>query len=137
MKGDLFINGVDAYTTYGLGISEAAISALICPPANKELIRNESRLTPGAQYIVGAQVPDERQLTLEAYIKADNITAMYTALNTLYNSVFKAGLFTLKTSDLPDVTFKLKYNNFRQFTEFNGRLANFILNVTEPDPTDR
>ena len=137
MKGDLLIDSADAYEFYGMELGETAISSILCPPENKEMIRNESRLTAGVEYMTAAAVPNERSLTIEAFIRTKNLSEMYTKLDRLYNEVFKKGFFTLKIKEIPNKTFTFKYESFRQFSQFNGKLAVFMLSVTEPDPSKR
>lgn len=41
---ELFINGKDAYTTWGISMDDTALSALMTPAPNKEFIENKSRM---------------------------------------------------------------------------------------------
>ena len=65
MIGELFINGKDAYTTWGLSMDETSLSALMTPAPNKELIENKSRLGHGKRVIISNPKKDERNLTLQ------------------------------------------------------------------------
>lgn len=44
---ELFINGKDAYTTWGISMDDTALSALMTPAPNKEFIENKSRMEHG------------------------------------------------------------------------------------------
>ena len=44
MKEELYINGKDAYTTWGISMDNNALSELMTPSSNKTFIENESRL---------------------------------------------------------------------------------------------
>ena len=44
MKDELYINGKDAYTTWGISMDSTSLSFLMTPSANKAYLENESRL---------------------------------------------------------------------------------------------
>ena len=50
MKGELFINGKDAYLEWGIGLENGALLTLMTPPPNKDLIENKSRLEHGKEW---------------------------------------------------------------------------------------
>ncbi len=43
LNGQLYINGKDAYLTWGIFLDETALSALMTPAPNKEFISNKYR----------------------------------------------------------------------------------------------
>ena len=51
MIGELFINGKDAYTTWGISMDDTSLSALMTPAPNKDLVENKSRLEHGKRVI--------------------------------------------------------------------------------------
>lgn len=44
MIGELFINGRDAYSTWGISMDDTSLSALMTPAPNKEFILNSATL---------------------------------------------------------------------------------------------
>ena len=51
LKGQLYINGKDAYITWGIFLDETALSALMTPAPNKEFISNKYRSKDGKSVI--------------------------------------------------------------------------------------
>ena len=64
LKGQLYINGKDAYTAYGIIMSETALSTLMTPAPSKDYINNSSRLVDGKRVFKGNVKMDEREMTL-------------------------------------------------------------------------
>ena len=50
----IYINGKDAQSTWGIVTDTSTLAALLTPPPQKELITNESRLTNGMRVYSGA-----------------------------------------------------------------------------------
>ena len=42
MKDELYLNGKDAYTTWGISMDDTSLSELMTPTSNKVFIENES-----------------------------------------------------------------------------------------------
>ena len=70
MKGELFINGKDAYTTWGISMDDTSLSALMTPAPNKEFTENVSRLNHGKSVLTDGVRKDERNLTLQLNLTA-------------------------------------------------------------------
>jgi len=136
MTGQLYINNKDAYATWGVCMDNQCLSTLLTPQANKESIRNTSRLLDGDIVISTNPKMASRDLTLTLNLIAssdedffDKYSAFCTELN--------AGTLNIKTSFQPDVTYKMIYLSCTQFTQFQRGIAKFSLKVTEPNPNDR
>ena len=52
MKDELYINGKDAYITWGISMDSTSLSFLMTPSANKAYLENESRLDHGKRVTV-------------------------------------------------------------------------------------
>lgn len=137
MTGDLFINGRDAYETWGLCMTDASMGQLRTPPALKEMVSNTSRLLHGTQYVESQTVKiAERRLTLTIFFTAKTEQEF----NTKYESFvaeLKTGKINITTHHQPTVEYKTRYLSCNQYTEFMQGIAKFVLNLTEPDPSDR
>lgn len=72
MKGELYINGKDAYETWGMSLSDTSLSALLTPPPNKDYIESKSRLKHGKSVILDNVKVDERDVTLQVHFTAKN-----------------------------------------------------------------
>lgn len=137
MTGELFFNYYDADDTWGIIMWQGAFSALITPPPAKSYIINESRTRTGKEYDTTLVRMDERQLSLPLAIRATSRDAMYRQLMAFSQSVLETGMINITTKYQQNVVYRCVYKSITQLTEFNGRLAKFILTLVEPDPSDR
>ena len=70
IKGELYINGQDAWLTWGAFLDDASISALMTPAATKEFVKNNSRLEHGTRYITTNPKLKERDFLCYRYLTA-------------------------------------------------------------------
>lgn len=139
--GELYIkntsgNYVDAYTTYGLSLTDGALSALLTPPPIKELIESTYRKQAGKIVIMKDVVPSDRDLTLQVHITASS-KADFISKYKAFCNVLAKGKVEMYTSHLSGVYYRFIYVSCVQFSEFMGRMAKFSLKLNEPDPTNR
>lgn len=135
-KGELKINGFDAFDKWGISFSTTALSALMTPAPQKEFVSNKSRNIPGKRPVPVDPMPDERQLTVEMHLKASSETEFFSRYASFCEELAK-GLLNIETKYQPGVVYKTIYESCTQFTQFMRGLAFFSLRLTEPDPTDR
>ena len=135
MKGELTLNGKDAWTEYGIEMLFGAYAALICPAAAKEYVTNESRTEDGKEYAPGMRF-DERSLSLPMGIRASDRSEFYDRFTRFVKDVCGAGDITISTKYDNNI-YRCKYRSVTALTEYNGRKGTFTLNLTEKDPTDR
>lgn len=136
MTGELFINGKDAYTEYGMSLEDGAISALLTPPPLKEFVENESRIENGKKIIVGYPVYDARDISLAFHIVAPTKEAFFTKYQALC-AVLQKGIVKIKTKYQADTVYKFVYNSCTQFSQYSFGIAKFTLKLTEANPADR
>ena len=135
-KGELFINGKDAYTEWGMSMESSALSALMTPSANKELIENKSRLEHGKRVVNSTPRVDERDLNLQFHITAkskSDFLDKYARLCTLLES----GSIEIMTSYQSNVLYRMNYISCSQFSEYRLGMAKFTLKLNEPNPKNR
>lgn len=135
MTGELTINGYDAYTRWGLVLTDTSISALMTPPNMKDNIENDSRLVHGKQIKTLNKI-NSRDLTLELWLTASS-RADFLSKYALFCEELATVNLNIQTSYIPDVVYKTIYVSCTQFTQFSGGMAKFSLKLTEPNPTDR
>lgn len=135
MKGELYINGKDAYTEWGLSLSDTALSALLTPAGMKDPIENTSRAQNGKRVIINAKT-DERTISLEVHFTARTKDQFWERYISFCQELAKQYL-EINTKYLPDVYYKMYYINCTQFSQFMEGIAKFTLRLNEPDPTDR
>ena len=137
MTGDLYINGHDAYTWWGLSFEDGAYSALLTPAPMKEYVENKSRLRHGKTVMAEHTKIDERSLTLPFHITASSENDFLTKYGNFCSEVLAQGVFSVRTKFQPTVGYRLVYDSCTQFRQFMNRMAVFSLKATEPDPTNR
>lgn len=74
MKGELYINGNDAWETWGVNMGEGFLDAIDSFVPMKDYIENESRLEHGKKVIISDKLNKvaSRDLTLHFTIKGEN-----------------------------------------------------------------
>lgn len=138
MKGELFINGKDAYVEWGVSMDTSSLSALMTPPPVKDLPENKSRLNDGKQVLYNPSLVkyDERSITLTLNLTARN-EADFFSRYTAFCEELKVGKIEIRTKYQPDVVYKTIYKSCSQFSQFMRGLAHLSLKLDEPNPADR
>lgn len=138
MNDQLYINGEDAYLTYGVTMGESFISNLDTPLALKEYIKNEMRNANGTQYVTSAPPKvASREVTLNFYIQADTETE-YRANRDAFLAVLMRGAVNLFVPVLNE-TYRLLYTgkNVTYGLDLSRSFAKIGAKFIEPDPTNR
>lgn len=133
--GQLYINGHDAYTTWGVSLSDGAKAVLMQPVSLKERVSNESRLEHGKRYINTMLKKDSREFTLEMHMTSKSWSD-YLTKYAAWNNLLMGGELNIRTSWQSGVVYKCLYVSCAQFAEYAG-LAKFALRLIEPNPNDR
>ena len=135
----LYINGQDAYNTWGVSLTQESLSALMTPPPLKDWITNDVRNEDGVRYIQGTNVPkkNERALTLTMHITAPDETTFFLRYAAFCSEVLDTGLLTIRTQYQPNTYYRCVYKSCSQFTQFVRQMATFGLSLVEIDPTNR
>lgn len=138
MKGELFINGKDAYLEWGVSMDTSSLSALMTPAPNKGLPENKSRLEHGKKVIIDASLNkiDERQFTLTINLTARNEADFFDRYNSFCQELHK-GKLDINTKYQPGVIYRTIYKSCNQFSQFMRGIAHFSLRLEEPNPKDR
>lgn len=139
MIGEVFINGNDAQKVYGVIFGSDSFTALLTPAPVKAYIENKSALSHGKQVLNDQDLPpklDERDLQLTFYLRANSMEQFLTRY-AAFTAVLQAGKVEIRTKYQPKVTYRCNYISCAQFTQFNGRLAKFVLKLNEPNPNNR
>lgn len=135
---EVIINGKDVEKDFGLVFGVDLSDALLAPAAAKDLIKSKSRLEDGVRTIIpkeGLRLSD-RDLILEIGIKAPTRSIFLQRYNSLLEFL-RSGWLELQTTHIPDTIFRLHYVSCQQFTNYNSRIAKFILKLNEPNPANR
>lgn len=136
VTADLYINGKDARTEYGVALDENALSVLMAPAPMKENVRSTSRLEHGTNVSQANPRVAERQLSITLHIYAQT-EADFMSKYAKFCTMLQAGFFTIVTRWQPTIEYHLEYNSCTQFSQFRRGLGKFTLRCTEPNPSNR
>ena len=135
-KGQIYINGIDAYEEWGISMDTQSLSALMTPPPNKTLPENKSRLRNGKEVAKVARKVDERDVTLTINLTAPT-EEEFIDRYARFCEVLAEGVLRINTQYQPGVYYNFEYQSCNQFTQFMRGIASFSLKLNEPDPTNR
>jgi hypothetical protein len=129
----------DAYTTWGVTLTDNSLSQLMTPAPNKAPVENMSRLEHGKRVVTDGKYvkKDERNITMEMHLIAKSKTEFWTRYNAFCTDVLDKGFFDMKCSYCQGKVFHLIYESCTQFSEFMEELAKFTLRLNEPNPANR
>lgn len=132
MTGELYINGQDAYTVWGVSLEDGSEDKLMLAAPVKDYISNSSRTENGKRVLTGNVKIDERDVTV-VFCFVNNKTAFVTRYNSFVTELYK-GAVTLRVTRF-NKTFNLLYKNCTSLSShtYLGKLA-VVFN--EPDPTN-
>lgn len=135
---DLDINGKNARETWGIIPNTKLMASLLAPPAVKDPVQSNSRLEHGTRTIIptGGMKLAKREFTLELGFSARSFADFHAKYNA-FIAELTGGWLRIETRYIPDKVFKCRYVSCTQFTNYNGRIAKFILKLEEPNPNDR
>lgn len=136
MKDELYINGKDAYTTWGISMDDTSLSELMTPVANKELIENESRLEHGKKVLISNPKLDARNVTLKINLTASTEQQFFERYNSFCKEL-STGTLEIRSKYQPDVVYRTIYQSCSQFSQFMRGIGKFTLKLHEPNPNDR
>lgn len=136
MKGELYINGKDAYDTWGISLSDSGLSALMTPAPNKSYIENKSRIEHGKKMVNSNVMVDERNVTLSFNLTASSRNEFFLRYAS-FCEVLAEGYIEIRTSYQPEVLYRMNYVSCSQFSQFMQGIAKFTLKLNEPNPTNR
>ena len=136
MKGELFINGKDAYLEWGIGLENGALLMLMTPPPNKDLIENKSRLEHGKRMVISNVKVDERTITLEIHMVAKNKTDLFSKYNGFCEELAK-GVLEIGTIYQPDIIYRMQYLSCEKLSGIVDGIIKLGLRLCEYNPSNR
>lgn len=138
MTGELYINGKDAWTTWGVNMGEGFIDALDAPLPMKDYIEDESRLEHGKRVITDNARVDSRDITLGFTITGTS-ESDYRTKKSAFQTELQKGSFTVRIPALGTQVYKMLYTgkSISYGLSLNRSFGNFTMKATEPNPMDR
>ena len=123
LKGQLYINGKDAYLTWGIFLDETALSTLMTPAPNKEFISNKYRSKDGKSVIKHNPRLDEREITLPFNMTAKDSDTFMMNYARFCEEVLAKGELVIRTRFQTNVWYRCIYLSCTQFSQFIREMA--------------
>lgn len=133
-----WVSTYDIKQTWGVSLSDGAISTLLTPPAVKQRISNESRLEHGKR--IDIRVPNKyeaRELTLEMHLIAPDFATFLTNYRGFLAALTASPEGIILNFNIygQSITYRLQYLSCTQFAAYNGQLGKFAVRFIERDPS--
>lgn len=129
---------------WGISFTDISVNALMTPAPKKEYTKNKSPLKHGVQVLTNNNTlpkTDERTVQLTFFLKAPTLAQFimrYRAfVNELEKGTMNLTIYVWENNTYFKETYHLLYLSCNQFSEFNGKLAKFVLKLSEPNPRNR
>ena len=138
MTGDLFINGKDAFSTWGVRMGDGFLDAIDGFNQMKDYIENESRLEHGKRVITDNARVDSREITLQFTIEGDS-ESDYRTKKKAFQTELEKGAVSIKVPVLGSEVYKLVYlgKSVSYGLSFDRRFGKVSSKFEEPNPADR
>ena len=139
MRNQLYINGFDAYLTYGITMGNDFISNLDMPNSMKDYIENEVRGEHGKRVVsVVNNYVTSREVNLSFIIQAET-SELFLLNKTAFISLLESGsVVKIHVPILGDQTFRLLYRNSISWERsLSGCSAVLSAKFDEPNPKNR
>lgn len=135
-RGELYINGKDAFTTWGVSLNKSGLSALIAPVPLKSAIENASAIENGKRVVRDKRPKDERTLSLGLNLSADTEAEFWSKYSSFCEEL-SGGRVDIETSFLSGTVYHCDYISCQSFSEYQRGIASFVLRLSEPNPAKR
>lgn len=137
MTGETWINGKDAYKTWGVSLEDGAISTLMTPSSLKDFVENESRLEHGKRVLISNPKVESRDITLEMHLTAKTKADFLSQYSKFCEEVLETGVVDIISTYQPEVEYHCTYVSCSQFSQYMFGLAKFTLKLNEYNPKNR
>lgn len=133
---ELYINGKDALTEFGVRMGENFLDAIFAPVPTKAFIENKSRLQDGKQVIYNNPKADERDVTLTFNLEGLS-PEDYLERYKKFKVELSKGLVVINVSALGE-TYRLTYQKSNTFAMDTSRTFTKIsVKFNESNPKNR
>lgn len=138
MTGDLFINGKDAWTTWGVRMGDGFLDSIDGFNEMKDYIEDESRLEHGKRVITDNAKVASREITLQFTIEGSS-ESDYRAKKKAFQTELEKGDVNIKVPVLGSEVYKLVYlgKSISYGLSLDRCFGKVSSKFCEPDPTDR
>ncbi|WP_308763171.1 hypothetical protein [uncultured Bacteroides sp.] len=138
MTGDLFINGKDAWSTWGVRMGDSFLDAIDGFNEMKDYIENESRLEHGKRVITDNAKVDSREITLQFTIEGSS-ESDYRSKKKAFQTELEKGAVNIKVPVLGNEVYKLVYlgKSVSYGLSLDRCFGKVSSKFEEPNPMDR
>lgn len=138
MKGELIINGVDAYEAWGVSMGKGFLDAIDTFVPMKDYVVNSSRLEHGERVLMGTPKVDARDVTLAFTINGVS-EVDYRNKRKLFEAELQKGMMQIVVPALGAEVYKLIYKG--KSPSYNMNLSRTFSELSvkfrESNPKDR
>lgn len=138
MTGNLFINGKDAWSTWGVRMGDSFLDAIDGFNEMKDYIENESRLEHGKRVITDNAKVDSREITLQFTIEGSS-ESDYRSKKKAFQTELEKGAVNIKVPVLGNEVYKLIYlgKSVSYGLSLDRCFGKVSSKFEEPNPMDR
>lgn len=138
MTGDLFINGKDAFSTWGVRMGDSFLDSIDGFNEMKDYIENESRLEHGKRVITDNAKVDSREITLQFTIEGVS-ESDYRTKKKSFQTEMEKGAVNIKVPALGNEVYKLIYlgKSVSYGLSLDRCFGKISSKFEEPNPMDR
>lgn len=138
MKGDLIINGKDAYTEWGVRMGDGFLDALDGFLPLKDMVENESRLEHGKHIDTSNVKVDSRDVTLTFTVEGQSWDDFRMKRKAFQSELQKADV-SIQVPALGEEVYRMVYTgkSISYALSTDGMFCKISSKFVEPDPTDR
>ena len=137
MRGDLYINNKDAYAEWGVSLENGSVAELLTAPEVKEYITNDCPNEDGIRVsFLNTLRYKSREVQLNICITSKG-EEDYLAKYRNFVKTLKSGITEWVLASDTGVCYRLIYKKMDSFAQLQFKIAKFVLNMVEPNPTDR
>lgn len=138
MTGDLFINGKDAWSTWGVRMGDGFLDVIDGFNQMKDYIEDESRLEHGKRIITENAKVASREITLQFTIEGDT-EGDYRTKKKAFQSELEKGAVNIKIPALGSEVYKMVYlgKSISYGLSIDRRFGKISSKFCEPNPMDR
>lgn len=138
MTGDLFINGKDAFSTWGVRMGDGFLDSIDGFNQMKDYIENESRLEHGKRVITDNAKVDSREITLQFTIEGSS-ESDYRMKKKAFQTELEKGTVNIKIPALGSEIYKLIYlgKSLSYGLSYDHCFGKVSSKFSEPNPMDR
>lgn len=135
MKGDLFINDIDAWDAWGVNMGEGFLDSLDSFVPLKDFIYNESRLEHGKRIVITDPKLDSRELTLQFTIKGNSVLD-FEQKKSSFKDQLQKGILKIRVPALGESVYNLVYTgkNISYALSLSRTFCKFSCKFEEPNP---